>query len=615
MTQAIRRKKLDGYLAASLCGNFKQPTKFLGPLEARFDYLVFVGDVYPKQLSFDLADVYYPSRYARIEKDLLHIQLLRDRLAGATLPQASSRARSPGKTEPLAADRALRQLAQMESEDRPARSAPASDSQHSPDTWAQDRWPRADTSPAHLEDSEAAHFLLTFRVLRATGLLNLSKRFSPKALVAVKPDPLLEEALLQKSRVFGASVGPLTPALLTQLLTAASDSRSSSPTFQHEAAFQLPAIAFLKQLQRLDVVVYHADGQAKPLLLGAASVALDWKGFAEECEACEDRVTVPLEAAFGDLESGEALVQFEVSLCRRKSGPSALPEEEPAAQAGLLSREQPAQLFESVENPFQRGMKYTEEDPDRGRPCSPDSLSRTKKTLEELKKLAPGLEDRDLLSSQLAIEQLKNTLSSSEMHRMGRSSSGKPSRPKTSEGRPSHSVPEGLAESQEPLRTGLRDLHSAGLSGKEPRAEEEPEEPAIFFEDHKSPALRPSLNMNSDPSFGFRESQPRNTPAFLEPAAVAEVEPEKELSENPFKQHSLAPDFFPRARRDPSESPEEDSPRPRFPQNRRLLSNLKSRLGESQLKEEDLERIQRIFQNRKLEQRRFDIDDSDTDNL
>ena len=107
MTQAIRRKKLDGYLAASLCGNFKQPTKFLGPLEARFDYLVFVGDVYPKQLSFDLADVYYPSRYARIEKDLLHIQLLRDRLAGATLPQASSRARSPGKTEPLAADRAL----------------------------------------------------------------------------------------------------------------------------------------------------------------------------------------------------------------------------------------------------------------------------------------------------------------------------------------------------------------------------------------------------------------------------------------------------------------------------------------------------------------------------
>lgn len=71
---------LEQFTTAQLVGNVKCFLDKLRVVESKFDYLVFICEMYGKQITFDLADIYYDDKFSKLNQDLESIELLKNRL-------------------------------------------------------------------------------------------------------------------------------------------------------------------------------------------------------------------------------------------------------------------------------------------------------------------------------------------------------------------------------------------------------------------------------------------------------------------------------------------------------------------------------------------------------
>lgn len=279
-----------------------------------------------------------------------------------------------------------------------------------------------------------------------------------------------------------------------------------------------------------------------------------------------------------------------------------------------------------------------------------------KRTLEELKQYENvDVDDRQVLSSQKMFENLKNTLSSSELFKAQNYSAAdiqpKFGQRKLPEKRASSLVPgsETLGQSagpiSEPGKFYQSQEHQDELSLQKNAEDEIHEDPQvhhyqpnfgynlkqtqgkIHLEDYSEtskpkydthyPEYSAPGNLPADqnvisvnPSFG--EEQMRPTPDF--PAQLESVKDDSQegaSSYNPFRQHLLNKDVGSRA----EEASEDFSP-PKAKtkkENNQVVKSLKDRLPGGKLKDADLERIERIFRNKKFDEKILDLEDSDLD--
>lgn len=282
---------------------------------------------------------------------------------------------------------------------------------------------------------------------------------------------------------------------------------------------------------------------------------------------------------------------------------------------------------------------------------------KTKQTLEELRQFENiDPEDKNILSSQKALENLKNTLSSSELFRANdyyrAEHQPRFERNTKNEARPSSLLPQREVDrsSYNPISEPgkLYESHQSdsdpqsspnfahnmreqkNLGHKQPATDSKTSfsDPRIHFEDHdpdthvQNPYQRqPSeegqaagleKNGHMDLAGSQGNNQMRPTPDFHPPLETIKDESQEGASSyNPFRQNLL--------NRDPETRTEENSVDSNVPKTRSkkesdsLLKGIKSKVPGGKLRDEDLERIERIFRNRKIDTKAFDLEDSDVD--
>ena len=505
----VKRKTLDNYLAHNLSGNVKHLVKRLGPLESRFDYLVFVADIFEKQVNFDLADVYYENRFDKIHNDIDQITALRLKL-------------ETGKNPLLSSDdfygRDIRGLQDQPSEYKIGKRVMSADDGSSKkqeatgevktesptsyphyDTWARDDWKMQEINEKMRQTDQyntKGYCYFTVRIIKACALLNLSRNFTPRPVITLTFENPLSKFIVDNGCLENSSVFPLSDDLLKDLLSASMNHPSSSPVFNHYLTFVLPYSKLIEERSKIYINVYHAEnedddnGKNINTLIGSSEIDVDWtlaENVGEENENSildkedkreqeaeewsepeiqrrskhnqgesrkkEKERRLYLVAEFKGQKRGNATVDIELIINDANDLNISPSQTQPLPDAGVNDEFKtdygtkvsplsiPAvdtKLYESVENPFNNGLINGEEsyqDHSRVILKAGESIAKTKKTLEELRNLKYNLEDKDGFSSQLAVENLKNTLTSSELFKIGRSSNSKVSRPKTSDER------------------------------------------------------------------------------------------------------------------------------------------------------------------------------------
>lgn len=280
-----------------------------------------------------------------------------------------------------------------------------------------------------------------------------------------------------------------------------------------------------------------------------------------------------------------------------------------------------------------------------------------KRTLEELKQFQDGDHDElNYLKNQKAFENLKNTLSSSELSKPLNYSSIQTNLnnqalprgekrsssllPRTEEiGRGLSQLPESgkLYQSLEPdhspqfqyhkqmQQNNLRENLPYNMNIENRAAADDPK---IHFEDYSKPQnikqadqgplpdqglpkpVPEGVANQIEPSFG--EDQLRPTSDFHQPLEHDKDDSQEAASSyNPFRRQLINKDAISR-----NEEASDDSAPSKYKSkkdNDLLLKSLKDKIPGGKLKDEDLERIERIFRNKRYDPRVLDLEDSDID--
>jgi len=625
----VRKKSLELFVASQLAGENKCLLQRLGTIEGRFDYLVFLGELFKKHVSIDLNDVYYDNRFRKIEKDMEEVKALKDRIEGKVPETAVGMSRGGSLGLGLAPEeRAKTAVGQPElvtSNNPLAVSANKPEQQqHYYDTWQDNGWrveqkQRMDNPYAldadkdkRIEAPQERSQVKSEDVQPGSGLLYL-------VITVVKAERLLYALKNQApNAMFKATFGLYSPQLartVPKSYTSDVIPRQSSPEWNFRISYPISSLSefYLRnKLTEIYIEIMHVESDIR----GGESI--------------------PVEIPIAYL-SGPFLTPFtSADINSIIAGTT-----RDVLRSVILTGDNGIRVYlnveitangESIDNPFKQalhdGLDY--EDVDK------ESMARTKKTLEELRKqnMIPDASDREVISSQRMMENLKNTLSSSELFKPGRSSlvqGSQISRPRTEKpdyykDQPNTSHPGSYIDYKDPIYPQpIQEHDDVEIHYEDHDSRDHGEEADEELQEHpKQPAkdyspLADNLSIPNIP-----QDQPRPTPNFKEPQPELHNESQEGASSyNPFKQNLMKSDQG-NARGAGDDGSRDSSPAPSPPARKpndagvnrptdKLIKSLKDKLPSGGLREEDLERIERIFQNRKFDNKIFDLEDSDLD--
>lgn len=622
-------------------------------IENKFDYLMFLAEAFSKQVSYDLNDLYYEDRFSRINKDLDTLEVLQKKL---TNPDVFSREPQFGEQigKGIKVESALKpsikirdsQKFEVRFSDLPRESVNESvadkwrsvnDSKVEAyyDTWQKTDWKAKDPTINPPERSlkgsvkeqkegnvQSKDYYLAITVISAEHLVLSTISEAPNAMFRASFSLYSSDMKREIAKQYTSDVVP----------------RQSNPEWNFQMNFQFTNLeAFMEanhdkeiciELIHLKPIPYSSHSLTEEHLITSMIVRL-FENFTREDI---------LKLTYNEIM--EIRKDLEV---QTEDG------------VKLLLKVEILTNGESLENPFKEEMiNNIEIDKERGKiNYTIDSLWKTKQTLEELRHLENlDLEDRNILSDQKALENLKNTLSSSEIYRgvghsLGITESKKDNFPRI-DARPNSYTPShdiyrsDVGPISEPgKQINIKQLDKAQKSHPEELeySQEEYSQPNyeadaagkglsnIHFEDHTNQGQdsrkhlpnkegvdlsNPQRDREHMINSSTGEDQMRPTPDFVPQLGMLKDDSQEGASSyNPFRQNLL--------NREPDNRTEEQSADSNLtkPKTKKegdsLIKGLKSKIPGGKLRDEDLERIERIFRNRKFDAKAFDLEDSDMD--
>jgi hypothetical protein len=650
---------LEQFTTARLVGDTKCFTDKLKGIENKFDYLVFICELYSKQVTYDLTDIYYDNKFSKLHQDLESIEVLKNRLMieDSIEPDLKTKVNGQDVTEKerkYIYDKAPKTIEvksqgssangrfkldfSLEKAQNKVNKVKETDGNY--DTWNKSDWKEAcqatgrlensdeaDLSPKDAENRSMRNYMLTITVEKAEGLV-----FSRAG----------EAANFKFSASF-VVYNPSTANEIGKEYISDIASRNSTPVWNFDMKYQFSNLRSFFSLNR------EAD-----ILIEIVQVENSQN---DEPQHCSETFVTSVNGMILEKITEDDIYNLENE---EPSTPAAVSKSftfENYSGVKVYMRVEISALTESIDNPFREGLMDDDAvDAERGMIMFIlESLLKMKKTLEELKQFEDvDVDDRNVLSSQKMFDNLKNTLSSSELFKpqnysavdtqpkidsrgpqQKRSSSLVPGNDALGHSTGPISEPGKFYRSLEPVDE-LDHLKNTRASKNKDNPIEcsqpnfgynlKPAQDKIHLEDYTEEVdERGSIKDKGDlqeghpnqsdqniitvnPSFG--DEQMRPTSDFAVPLdTVKDDSQEAASSYNPFRQNLLNRDAGSRA----EEVSEDSSPAKvrTKKENNQIIKGLKDRLPGGKLKGEDLERIERIFRSKKFDAKILDLEDSD----